>query len=789
MLIKFRYAALFIFFLSLLSHSQNLVVDGAISSSNVNWGGGTQEAPWNASTFENSYLTGACNSNYVMEVDAASSPSQALSGFIASTQYIITFRCAFRNSGCTPSATPTIVQFQFTDSPGTLTYTFSIPSIQNILTAVQYTFTNNASTTHTLRITNPGNVNTCGAIIDDISITKLASPGGVSTSTCSLWLNAGSIGISDNFNVFAWISQGSNSIPFVAPCAAPPLYKTGIATNANVLVANHNPYITFNGTTQYLDYITQRIDLYDNAEISEGGSFFAVYQGGSNNRTYFGSRCANDSRTWARTNRYMFPNAAITGTNNQASYTQSARVNLITMCGASNGLTLSDQNGSNIGLASNAGNIDYLTVGVRRNLAGTYSEYHDGSISELIIFKSTLTNTDAQKVRSYLAAKYGVTLSDNTSTAGLDERNYISTNATNYWTYSANSLYHNNLTVIGRDNNTALNQRRSISTDSDPTGVAGGNAMLILDNVSSISADNSFLAAGHDNVAGNTQELYDIPAGIQVRMRRIWKFQKTGTGIANSVNAIFDLTGYAPITGGNLRLLVSNSPSFAGATIIAGAYAATYFTASLPTTGGVYFTVASTNSVNTPLPVELISFEAKAQTKQVELNWTTSTERNNKLFEIERSENGIDFKNINIVNSKANQGIRYTPINYNAYDEDPIDGVSYYRLKQIDYDESYTYSQLVSVNYSKAKNIQFTVFPNPNKGEFIADVSGIENNHNIVIELHDVRGRLVYSNNFFIQDLNGSRFNIKPENRLESGIYTCSLKIQEIVFNVNVIIN
>jgi|GEM_PF-4099043 hypothetical protein len=766
--------------------SQNLIIDGSISN-NVNWNG--QEAPWNATTFENSYLTGACNANYVMEVDNASSPQQVVTGFIPSAVYVLSYRYAFRNSGCAPSVTPTVIQFQFTDATGTLTYTQSILSTQNTLVGNQMTFTNNAATTHTLRITNPGNANTCGVILDDISIVLNATPGGVGAGNCTMWLNASTINQPNNTNLLGWLSQGSNNIPFTPPCANPPVFRTGLATAANGLVANFNPYVSFNGANQYLHYVSAKIDLYLNTAGGEGGTYFAVYQGGGNNLTYFGSRCLNDSRTWARTNRYIYPNGAGAGTNNEANYTQSTRVNLATMRGKSNGLTISDRNGTTIPNTNNSADIDFLTVGVRRNLAGTYSEYFNGSLSEIIIFNTLLSNTETQQVRSYLASKYGVTLTDNTSTAGLDERNYLSSNTTTYWSYPTNSTYHNNVTVIGRDDASQLNQRRSISTDADATGVAGGNAMLILDNVSAISSSNSFLAAGHDNVAGNTQELVDVPAGIQVRMRRVWKFQKTNGGVANNINAIFDLTGYAPITGANLRLLVSTTPSFTGATIIAGAYAAPYFTASLPTTGGVYFTVASTNSVATPLPVELLSFNAEAEPKQVRLNWTTATENNNKKFDIERSSDGLNFETISIVDSKAKNGSSQNPIDYSIEDLSPLEGVSYYRLRQVNLDNSSVLSHIVSVNYSKEKNIQFTVYPNPNKGEFIADVSGIENNHEVTLLLHDSQGKLVYKNNFYMQDQASSKFNIHPEIKLANGIYTCTLLVEEIAYPVKVVVN
>jgi hypothetical protein len=72
---------LFVIIINNFLFSQNLVQSGAITNSNANWNG--QESPWNATTYQNSYLS-ACGNNYVMEVDNASIPTQTVSGFQSS---------------------------------------------------------------------------------------------------------------------------------------------------------------------------------------------------------------------------------------------------------------------------------------------------------------------------------------------------------------------------------------------------------------------------------------------------------------------------------------------------------------------------------------------------------------------------------------------------------------------------------------------------------------------------------------------------------------------------------
>jgi len=189
------------------------------------------------------------------------------------------------------------------------------------------------------------------------------------------------------------------------------------------------------------------------------------------------------------------------------------------------------------------------------------------------------------------------------------------------------------------------------------------------------------------------------------------------------------------------------------------------------------------------LPVELINFSGEAKDGYVDLKWATVTEHNNSHFEIERSVDASLFKKISAVNSKSPSGNSNGLLHYSEMDNAPEDNISYYRLRQVDKDNSFAYSGIISVNYIKAKNVKFTVYPNPNKGEFTADISGIENNHEIQISLKDQNGRLVYNSTFFIQDEASKKLNIVPESKLPNGLYICTLTLEGIDYNVKVIVS
>jgi hypothetical protein len=115
-----------------------------------------------------------------------------------------------------------------------------------------------------------------------------------------------------------------------------------------------------------------------------------------------------------------------------------------------------------------------------------------------------------------------------------------------------------------------------------------------------------------------------------------------------------------------------------------------------------------TPNTNQPLPVELISFKAIVHKDEVELNWATATEKNADRFEVERSANGKDFEKIATVKAAGNS----TNVNqYKTTDANPLSGVAYYRLKQVDMDGSLNYSDIIKVDKLTKSNT--SLYPNP----------------------------------------------------------------------------
>lgn len=109
------------------------------------------------------------------------------------------------------------------------------------------------------------------------------------------------------------------------------------------------------------------------------------------------------------------------------------------------------------------------------------------------------------------------------------------------------------------------------------------------------------------------------------------------------------------------------------------------------------------------LPIKLLNFNVKVVDKDyVLIDWQTASEINNDYFTIERSFNGIDWEELMRINGAGNSSYL---LNYSEIDYTPYNGISYYRLKQTDFDGKFEYSEISSVNVNDETN--FHIFPNP----------------------------------------------------------------------------
>lgn len=138
----------------------------------------------------------------------------------------------------------------------------------------------------------------------------------------------------------------------------------------------------------------------------------------------------------------------------------------------------------------------------------------------------------------------------------------------------------------------------------------------------------------------------------------------------------------------------------------------------------------------TALPIDLFNFYLENLSNRIVINWQTLTEHNTAYFEIQKSTNAKDFVAIGTIDAAGNSA---ELLMYSFVDVEK-NGVVYYRLKQVDFDGNYTYSQILS-----SENATNTVFyPNPSNGSINLSIS----NENSTVSILNSIGNVVYRESF-----------------------------------------
>jgi hypothetical protein len=133
-------------------------------------------------------------------------------------------------------------------------------------------------------------------------------------------------------------------------------------------------------------------------------------------------------------------------------------------------------------------------------------------------------------------------------------------------------------------------------------------------------------------------------------------------------------------------------------------------------------------------PVRLLYFKVVKDGSEVDINWQTASEINNDYFTVEKSINGIDFTPVATVDGAGNS---QSTLNYQTTDYAPYNGISYYRLKQTDFDGTVSYSKIIAVNIEGDENIN--IYPNPGTGIFNIQGFGKESE----ITVHNPLGQTI----------------------------------------------
>lgn len=180
-----------------------------------------------------------------------------------------------------------------------------------------------------------------------------------------------------------------------------------------------------------------------------------------------------------------------------------------------NGLAIASNNTDNTTESRTGNNSDFF-VGIQTASGG--GAYH-GDLAEMIVYTTKPTELEQQKIQSYLAIKYGITLDRTDNVASITEGNYLNSSSDVIWNAIKNADYNNNIAVITKDDGSVLQQNESKSVNS--------GVVLSLGKSGGITNDKDAIAIGSNNQPF-ALSLTNAPDGYRIS-NRVYKIQKTGT--------------------------------------------------------------------------------------------------------------------------------------------------------------------------------------------------------------------------------------------------------------------
>lgn len=402
--------------------------------------------------------------------------------------------------------------------------------------------------------------------------------------------------------------------------------------------------------------------------------------------------------------------------------------------------------GFNIGAQVNSGNTAF-------NGGTPYS----GDIAEIIVYDAVLSSTNLQKVQSYLAVKYGITLDQ---TSAYD---YLRSDGTVIWDGTSSSGYNKDIAGIGQDDNSGLSQPMSQSINA--------NSMVLMKTASDIT-NNEFMMWGDNgtSVTSNSNNLVDVPSGIESRLKRVWKI--TETGDVGTVTVTIDVSNIpGSKTLADLRLIVDDDGTFASGT--STLYSAASLTSNIATfnlvdfnnTNQRFFTLGSVLRSRTALPVDFVNVKWENTEKGKTLLWDVVNENNIQKYTVSIS---TDIFNWTQIASLDAQKTSNSILNYEQLIPENISHYIYYvKVDAVEFDNKITNSKTISVADIKAENV-FINSPDP-----CDDHLDITSNSDFeLVEIADITGKQLH--NFSFTPLNNGYRLITDH--LPTGMYLLILK-------------
>lgn len=180
-----------------------------------------------------------------------------------------------------------------------------------------------------------------------------------------------------------------------------------------------------------------------------------------------------------------------------------------------------------------------------------------------------------------------------------------------------------------------------------------------------------------------------------------------------------------------------------------------------------------------PLPVKLIEFKGTVQMSEVQLEWVTNDELDNQGFEVQKSTSGIDWLIIGFVegagtNNRINE--------YQYQDRNLSAGITYYRLKQIDFDGAFEYSKVIAADYNNSVG-SICVFPNPSNGLIKLQMNTLLS-QKVNIRISDSLGRIIWE-----KELIANETDFRQEFEIRgNGLYLVTAQIEDEIYFERIVV-
>jgi CSLREA domain-containing protein len=341
------------------------------------------------------------------------------------------------------------------------------------------------------------------------------SPGGVSAGLLQ-WLRA-DVGTTIATGVSLWTDQSSAGRNATQGTGAnQPLFSSN--------AINFNPALSFNGTSQFMQFSdvgmvsganTRSTYAVAITDIADGTHrYLTQYGTAANGQSYALLNSGNEARTAGWAANHTVPGSVWATTN----------IPRMIYGDYTGTLARGSLNGNAISSTAFTWNTTLNTTGYIGTRTGIM-EYWNGRIAEVIQYNSILSVADINKVNSYLAIKYGVTLDQTVA------QNYTASDGTTvFWNGTTNATYKNNIAGIARDDASGLSQKQSKSVNSGlQVAIGNGNTIAATNtaNATTFSVDKSALVWGDNAGSVASWTTTGAPGGYQIIARK-WKLQETG---------------------------------------------------------------------------------------------------------------------------------------------------------------------------------------------------------------------------------------------------------------------